>query len=668
MSQSSKRGVLLIATLILLLGAGLRQTLLISEPAGLSAEELTNAQISQGVRQGDFSVVYTSVTPAREGVFHALLAVFTTFVGEGVLLWRLPSVWASMLAIAMVYRLTLYMTNQRTALLAMGVMAVAAWPVMLGRVATHASLMPFISALVLYLLLRGFNAEDYQDAAPWFTAGAFILGIAQYVHYSAWSLVIVALGYAIYRWSVHGQIIPFQLESLIYASFLTLVLLIPLLLFLLGSPQARLPVEDGFAAMLLNLPAKYLQSFTSIFLIGSTSPLYGVPGRAALNVMLAALFLIGLGAVLTRWQRTSVYVSVLLLFAGLIPAGLAPEGADLSYMAVIIPAVMVLVAQAAEEIATWVKRSMPACHTPISAATIFVTITLSIFTIFVQWGNLPQVQRAYQMEVGQIAHFLDTQQDELPVSLCSLPVDRTEDPFALTNAQLLDLLMHRQRTDIRVFDCTQSIVLAEGGTTQYFVFLRGHYYDFIPGALLSWMANGESIDLEHVEPDVIVRVEAQEQLADEVGAFITTALTLWPPEEGSREFAELPVEFEGNVTFLGYEVRDPTLQSTELLEIVTYWRLDGPPPPQVTMFVHLLNNPVVVLAQEDTIGVETASLQSRDVFVQYNRVRLPASIEPGTYPVSVGMFFTDSGERLTALQDGEPRANRLFLQRVEFVE
>lgn len=655
----------LVATLIVLLGAGLRLALLSTAPVGLSADELVNAQLSQGIREGQFSVVYTQVMPAREGVYPALLAIFTAITGDGVLLWRLLSAWISLLSLAISYRMVREMLGERIALLSTALMAVAFWPVMLGRLSTHATLMPFLTALLLYFLLRSFDAEDFREASPWFTACAITLGVAQYVHYSAWALVLIALLYTLYRWRVEGRIQTFQFESLIYATAMTLVVLLPLLMFSVGQPQARLQTSESFARALINAPFKYGQSFLGIFLTGNADPLYHVPRQPALNFVMGALFLLGLGSSLMRWRSNRAFLAVIVVFVGLLPAAFAETGADVSYMAVIIPVVFVLVAMGVDTILQPISLQ-PFLRPVISLSVVAVTLGLTVYTLHFVWANLPGVEVAYGAETGQIARFLDAQSDDLPVSVCSLPVDRTEDAFALTNAELLDLLMHRQRTDLRVFNCTQSIVLAEGGAAQYFIFPRGHYYDFLPGALLGWMALADSVTLEHVSPDVVIRMDVQEQLANEVGAFITTSLTLWPPEEGSREFAELPVEFEGNVTFMGYEVRDPQLQGSDLLEIVTYWRLDGPPPPQVTMFAHLLDNPVVVLAQEDTIGVQTATLQSRDVFVQYNRVRLPESLEPGLYPVSVGMFFTETGERLTALDEGEPRANRLFLQRVEY--
>ena len=98
-----------------------------------------------------------------------------------------------------------------------------------------------------------------------------------------------------------------------------------------------------------------------------------------------------------------------------------------------------------------------------------------------------------------------------------------------------------------------------------------------------------------VGPDVVMRLDVSDLLADQVGAFITTAPTAWPPESGEVRLADLPVSFGANITFLGYTLRDSTIRPTDWVELTTYWRLDGPPPDDLTLFAHLLGSPVVVI-------------------------------------------------------------------------
>ena len=99
--------------------------------------------------------------------------------------------------------------------------------------------------------------------------------------------------------------------------------------------------------------------------------------------------------------------------------------------------------------------------------------------------------------------------------------------------------------------------------------------------------------------------------------------------------------------------------------MTTYWRLDGPPPPEFTLFSHLLGTPVVVIAQTDSLGVQIATFLPRDVFLQYSMIQTPGGMTPGLYSLSVGLYYPSTGKRLPAYENGEARADRLFLQRVE---
>jgi hypothetical protein len=286
------------------------------------------------------------------------------------------------------------------------------------------------------------------------------------------------------------------------------------------------------------------------------------------------------------------------------------------------------------------------------------------YDYFVKWPLMGDVRLSYQADLGVLAHYLDTSRDTTPVSVCSTPVNRQENPFALTNAQLLQILMHRRDLPIRYFDCTQGLVLANGGESQRLIFPRGHYYDHLPGPLLSWMRYAHNEPVQDMRPDVVMRIDVSKELADTAGAFITTAPTAWPPESGN-ELAALPVSFEGNVTFLGYAARDSSIRATDWVELTTYWRLDGPPPREVTIFSHLLGTPVIVIAQDVGIGVDLSTLQARDVFLQYSMIQTPGRMTEGLYPLSVGLYYIDNEQRLNAYDDGIPRATRLFLQRLE---
>lgn len=663
-----------VGVVLLLLGASLRIWQLGSTPPGISSDELVNIQLSDRMRAGDVSVIYAEAHPAREGLYFALLAFWRAVAGPGLILWRLPSVWISMLSLATMMSLMRRLFGVRPALLAAGLVAVTFWPVWMGRTILHVTLIPLVTTFVIYTLARAYQAEDQAIASMWSTLGGMALGIAQYVHVTAWTLIVLLILFMLYRVIVNRTEARERLDNVLYALILTAVLSIPMIIFLIRHPGAREPVPvTEQPTIIAEIPGRLISSIAALALRGDMLPQHNLPGHPVLGPVLAVLMVVGIGVALARWRRAEYGLALLWLCVGLVPAAFLPHNPDFEYIAVILPVVFLFPALGLAVLYNSVRRIMPAQAVRVTVPAISVLVVglvtgnalLTYRDYFLIWPSLGDVRLNYGSDLGVLAHYLDTTRDPSPISICTTPVDRNADPFALTNRELLHVLMHRQDLPIRYFDCTQSLVIASGGESQRIIFPRGHYYDHLPGPLLAWMSYAHDERVPGIRPDVVMRFEATDEIANTAGALITTAPTAWPPDSTSSALAGLPIPFAHNVTFMGYTVRDTTLRSTDWVELTTYWRLDGPPPGELTLFAHLLGNPVVVIAQDDGLGVAINTLQPRDIFLQYSMIQTPGFMASGLYPLSVGLYLPSTGERLLAYDSGEPRSNRLFLLRVE---
>lgn len=671
-SDTRPRWYFTLAILLLLIGAFFRLWHLGSAPPGMHSEELINVQLSQQMRQGSISVLYEEARPAREGLYFAILAISTAITGKGLILWRLPSVWLSMLALAMIVSLLRRLFGVRIALLALGLLAVTFWPVWIGRSILHVTMMPFVSAFVLYALIRAYHATESTSSGLWYTVSGVALGIAQYIHVTAWTLIVLYIAFGLYRLMSEKRAFYRHAGNMLYSLVLSAMLILPLVIFLAQHPGARtaVPIAEQ-PGLITEIPGRILSSLAGLALRGDMLPDHNIPGRPVLGPIIGVLMVIGIGVSLARWRHPAYGLVLLWLVIGLIPTAFLPQKPDFEFMAVILPVIFVFPAIGMAAIFYWVRDAASMEFRTVTMRGMSGIVTLLVIgaavrtyqDYFITWPQLGDVRLNYQADLGVLARYLDTSDDLTPVSICTTQVDPTV-PFAITNQELLGILMHRQNMMIRYFDCTQSLVLANGGESQRLIFPRGHYYEHLPGPLLGWMRYAHDEQVPGIRPDVVMRIDVSEQLADVAGSFITTAPTAWPPEAGS-ELADLPVSFEGNTTFLGYSVRDDTLKSTDWVEMTTYWRLDGPPPSELTMFAHLLGEPVVVIAQDDGLGVQITTLQSRDVFLQYSMIQTPGSMADSLYPLSVGLYWPSSNQRLDAFVDGTSRANRLFLQRIE---
>ncbi len=661
-----------VAIILLLVAAFFRLWHLGNTPPGMSSEELVNAQLSDQMREGHVSAIYEEVRPVREGLYFAALAASTGIIGRGLIVWRMPSVWFSMLALATGVSLMRRLFGVRVALLTLALMGTAFWPVWIGRVVLHVTLMPLVTVVVLYTLTRAYLAEEQTDASLWYTVGGVALGVAQYVHVTAWTLIALFMAFTAYRAILSRAELRQHWGNILYTLSLTGVLSLPMIIFLAGHPGAREPVplaeQPGLVA---EIPGRLVSSMAALVLRGDMNPNHNLPGRPIMGPLIGALMIVGIGVAAARWRRPQYGLVLLWLAVGLLPTAFLPRKPDFEFMAVVLPVVFAFPAIGLAAIFHRLRRISSlrlagAASSAVSALVVLTVIGTAAWTYrdyFTIWPWMGDVRLSYQADLGVLARYLDTSRDSSPVSICSTPVDRSTDPFALTNQELLGYLMHRHDLPIRYFNCTQSLVIASGGESQRLIFPRGHYYDHLPGSLLAWMRFAHDERVYGVRPDVVMRLEVSDHLADVAGSMITTAPVAWPPESGT-ELAALPVSFEYNVAFLGYTVRDDTLRATDWVELTTYWRMDGPPPPELTVFAHLLGNPVVVIAQADTLGVDIGTLQPRDVFLQYSMIQTPGGMTPGLYPLSVGLYFPSTGERLHAFENGQARADRLFLQRI----
>jgi hypothetical protein len=69
---------------------------------------------------------------------------------------------------------------------------------------------------------------------------------------------------------------------------------------------------------------------------------------------------------------------------------------------------------------------------------------------------------------------------------------------------------------------------------------------------------------------------------------------------------------------------------------------------EMRLFVHLLDESGVLLAQDDSLGYPAAEWQAGERFVTFHTLPLPAAGIPEGARLEVGLYDTHSGERLPA--------------------
>ncbi len=117
--------------------------------------------------------------------------------------------------------------------------------------------------------------------------------------------------------------------------------------------------------------------------------------------------------------------------------------------------------------------------------------------------------------------------------------------------------------------------------------------------------------------------------------------------------APLPLElhFDDAIVLQGYRMEPRLLQPGETLTLTLWWRAEGQPSRDYTVFTHLLIPPDAIWAQVDAPPLDgmrpTSSWRMGELLEDRYRLTLPEDAPSGLYEVEVGLYDPLSGRRLT---------------------
>jgi hypothetical protein len=132
----------------------------------------------------------------------------------------------------------------------------------------------------------------------------------------------------------------------------------------------------------------------------------------------------------------------------------------------------------------------------------------------------------------------------------------------------------------------------------------------------------------------------------------------------------LDVTFGGKARLLGYEAGDEETRPGESVEVTLYWQSLAEMNKDYTVFVHLLDENDLVIAQRDTypgLGTYPTRLwRVGDAFADRYVLTLPPTVfAPCTGRFEVGLYDFGSGERLVATgPDGQPLGDNVRFHQI----
>ncbi|MCY4146743.1 MAG: glycosyltransferase family 39 protein [Chloroflexi bacterium] len=667
---TSRQGYLF-ALALLLLAAFLRFTYLVSLPHGFSENEIINVRLVDNVRQGDVLVFFPGEDGGREGGYHVLAALVTSLIGDGPIGFRIFASWVSLLSIAIIFTLGNHLFNPMVGVMAAALVTVNMSSILLARTASSDVTVAFLVCAVMLALARSLpvyrRTRVGTSNVQSFTALGILLGVGLCLHPSSLFIVAGALAYIAHLVFIRNQMFRRRRSYTGFALLLLLIISIPYMIATVNLPQ-----YSGINRILASYDAAWLRSLMDglqgIMLVGDLDPLHNLPGRPLVDVISAAAIVCGIVVCAQRRHRPR-FMLVLIMFVLTLPAALVvPKSPNFARMAVILPQLALFFGMgiyAFLRLPIFSDRLFRLLGLVGAVALLALNLVWTWQDLVAGWRENEQVMQLVNGELGQISHYLDFVGNELPVVFCNPKWQNTQPSPELNDAEKVLLMMNRDSLRYHEANCANTLLVTNGGERQRLIFFDSEAREAASPHLQAWLALGESI-VPGLPRNAVIELDTVETLAGKVGALTTTAPVSYAREVAEPEPISPAIRFGGNLTLLGYEPGAPrSFLPGETVDIITYWRADGELPPDVTIFMQILADPVTPIATRHYIGVNPSRLRERDIFIQVTQLQLPAVALPGEYAISVGLYRERLDQRLPVLKDGQAHGDRLFLYTID---
>lgn len=642
-----------LAILILMAGAAIRLYALADVPLGLNSNGVTDLRLAETVRQGGVRIFFDLNGEGREVLYPALLATVTAVFGAGTVIYAFASFAVGMITQAVTFALARRLYGDLAGLAALGFMAFIWWPVLLSRLIGRETMLPLLVATVLLMLALGLPVYGRHRSSASQTVAFAGLGTAMavgmYLHPVGIVVMLMALVFIGYYMAFGRPRLTDSLRRTIgFTVLLTLIFIVPYLLSAGNMPNLSGAVRLFTGLRMDDAPLyeRAVSAFAGVGFQGDANPVYNIPGRPLIDPLSALI--IGVGALVAlryarRRLRYTLLTAALIILA---PLGLfAPNSPSWLASAALMPVLALCFGLGTSALGRLVGNQRIA-----GLMLAILLVANGVWTtrdLFVTWPAIPAVQSRYNSRVALLAQHVDRTVSTVPTLVCSSDVTGRNAPAALTNPRLLSLMLNNRAAPLRYLDCATGMIFPAGGEHAQVIFPNLRILDATSPAVLQWIELGTRDDIGVVEMQVV------QPLADRTGLFTTAAPVRLDPQASPGSDPLLPpVRLENNLTFLGYETLVDEIPPGGILPVVTYWRVDGILPVDLTLFAHLYDDlGAAPLANQDSISVVSSQLAPRDIFLQVHFIQVPETLPERAYTIAVGAYRTNSRQRLGILPE-----------------
>lgn len=518
-------------------------------------------------------------------------------------------------------------------LLAAAVLATLRWHITFSRVAIEPILVPLFMATILWALLAALRT-GYMMA--WLGLGA-ALGLSVYTYPAAWLILPMMAAFLLYLLIVAPQQLIQHSRGLGLAVLMAAACAAPLALFFVQHPEMMLqrsgqviiirpdqPLQETAGVLAGNL----LKALGMFSVAGDADPRSNIPGRPALDILLAVPFYLGLLMVLRRWRRPAFAALLLAAGAMLLTTMLSEYAPHFRRALGITPVIALLAGLGLATIGTFNRAGINGPPWPRRLGAGIVTCMLlgsaawNIRDYFSVWGRGPDLFYAYDEGLWQIGQYAQ-----------SLPADEAIyiSPRPASDATLA--FAWRQGPTVRHFDGRAAFLTQArlGETPQTATYIVIEHEDFRGSKLLQ---------------ELYPNAEEVKTFQDRYGRPYARA---WRVPAGSA-LARRPNEVTRTrwpaIALWGYDLNEPVYHPGEIVYLQLWWRASATPTTDWTVFTHVLgpakaDGSIVWAGNDATPGqgsAPTTAWQAGDLILDEHQIRLPEDMPPGEYEIEVGLY------------------------------
>ena len=389
---------------------------------------------------------------------------------------------------------------------------------------------------------------------------------------------------------------------------------------------------------------------------------YNIPGRPFLDPITGRLFLAGIVLCLARLRRPANAMALLWFAVAISPSLVTGASASTTRSITALPVTFLFPAIAAVTGARWIARrwSHRAGQIAGGALIVFVVVCGALGARdYFAWGRRPDVRAAYMHTLVQTAKYLDATPEASLVALSTALPLAPHDPYVF-NASL-------RRTDL---------------ATRWF---NGHGALILPDAPAARLIAPVVAPLDSYFADLpgLAFRERVSMLPDDLNPYFdvydwtpsTTRQALLDRAQGTLLDLTLPVDLDGTLRLLGYDLRTPTVAPGQPVELVTVWEVTDPTRVQpqdlsnaehdLVFFTHAIDAAGAIAGQDDRLDAPAWSWQTGDVVAQIHRFALPEYATPGTLDLVIGVYRRSDMTRLPVRVDGAAVGDAIRLALLE---